>query len=246
MPSLQRLLGRAVNLRRRFVGDSGYALAYGSHAKGLPSGASSDLDLLFVAPTSLSPSRIAQLVDAVVDLHVEFALELDTEVSFAVKLHATFADVSEAISLRQFMTGGSQLAVPAVVPEPSYLNSENFRIRLIFNALTSPHVFLGGDVNCYDDHCQEAERALAVLAQALATDRDSRSSDVAMRALLTGPDGTTGKDYLGYRAGPHLYATLSRGRARLEHMTASPDDERRGHGVLPPETMGGLSEGAVL
>jgi hypothetical protein len=85
-----------------------------------------------------------------------------------VKLHATMEQVDHATALGGFeVDTDGRVHVPAVVVEPAFLNSEPFKLRLIFNALTSPRVFLGGDVARYRRDHARADRSLALLALAL-------------------------------------------------------------------------------
>ena len=98
--------------------------------------------------------------------------------------------------------------------EPSFLNSEPFRLRLLLNALTSPHSFLGGNVTLYSVHRRRAEYALALLALSLHDDTVITLAD----AIIVGTehtDGARGKDFMGYTSGPHLYGALNRSLAHL-------------------------------
>lgn len=120
----------ARRLSSAFVGTSGYALAYGSQVSGLAS-SDSDLDLLFVGPP-LCPDQLVRLVQAVVDLHHDHGLRLDTEVAYEVKLHATTAEVDTALALRGFSVSPTgELHVPPFVVTPWFLNSVPFKLRLI-------------------------------------------------------------------------------------------------------------------
>lgn len=209
-----RALHAACRLRHEFAGPDGYALAYGSHPAGTAS-TTSDLDLVLITAQRLSAGQLAALVDAICRLHHDHGLGLDTEVDYAVKVHATYQDVATAVALHCFSTdddGG--ITAPAVVVQPWFLNSEPFRLRLLLNALTSPHVFLGGTIRRYDDHRRRAEQAVALLALSLHNDSTITLID-AVAVLTVHADGAVGEDFLGYRPGPHLYGVLQRGLARL-------------------------------
>ncbi|WP_227999081.1 nucleotidyltransferase domain-containing protein [Nocardia australiensis] len=203
----------ASRIRHDYVGSSGYGLAYGSHACG-DATPTSDLDLVLVGPTPLTSEAIAPLVSAVRALHNEFDLELDTEVDYEVKLFATFDDAGEAGSLRCFDIESPPLRVAEVVAEPWFLNSDKFRLRLLLNALTSPHVFLGGDVLSYEDHRHRAVRALALLALGLHAGSPISIGD-ALTAVTVGPSGSVGEDFLGYHPSAQLHSTLRHGLAGL-------------------------------
>jgi arginyl-tRNA synthetase len=204
----------ASRLRAAFVGTSGYAVAYGSHAsRSAPS--DSDLDLLFIGPP-LRADQLDQLVRAVVALHHDHQLRLDTEVAYEVKLYATAAEVDAALALRGFtISPTGELHVPPVVVAPGFLNSTPFKLRLILNALTTPHVFLGGDIDQYQRQCTKADRAVALVALSLLDGAVGFTVADAVAALVRGPNGATGEDFLGYSHGPSLHATVQRGLAWL-------------------------------
>jgi hypothetical protein len=214
MTSAWRALHAASRLRHRFAGPDGYGLAYGSHPTGTAT-ATSDLDLVLVTTGPLPPGRLDELVDVVRRLHHDHGLALDTEVDYAVKVHATCDDITQAVSLRCFPTDDEgRIVVPPVVVEPSFLNSEPFRLRLLLNALTSPHAFLGGSVTRYDEHRRQAERALGLLALGLHDDTVITLPG-ALAVVTEHPNGAQGKDFLGYVPGPHLYGILHRALAGL-------------------------------
>lgn len=207
-------LEAAAALRERFVGPSGYGLAYGSHPAGTAS-ATSDLDLVLIGPRPLRAGELKELVDGIRQLHHKHGLGLDDEVDHAVKVHATFTDVQDAVALRCFpLDERGHLIVPPVIVEPWFLNSEPFRLRLLLNALTSPHAFLGGAIERYDAHRRDAERAVALLALALHPDAVITAPEAAQH-LVQHADGARGEDFLGYQPGPHVDTVLRRGFARL-------------------------------
>lgn len=211
----QRLLNDAAALRHRYVGCDGYGIAYGSHATAdRPS--DSDLDLVLIAPTKVRRRQLPQLVTDVLALHDEHGLRADMEVDYHAKLHATFADVDAALRLECFNRDSSgHPDVSRVVPEPWFLNSRPFALRLLLNALTSPHLFLGGNAATYDRHRQCAEQSLATLALSLSGPPDTTSLDQVLDAIAP-HHGVNYKDFLGYRHDRHLASTLRRGMGALE------------------------------
>lgn len=207
-------LTAAAALRHRFVGATGYGLAYGSHPAGTAS-ATSDLDLVLISPQRLPSDELTALVDAIQQLHHEHGLDLDDEVDYTVKVHATFNDVAEAVALRCFPRDDHQLpTVPAVVAEAWFLNSDAFRLRLLLNALTSPHAFLGGAIEPYEQHRRDAGRAMALLALTLHHDTVITVPEAAQHLVRHG-DGACGEDFLGYQPGPHLDTVLRQSLATL-------------------------------
>jgi len=207
-------LADAGNLRAEVLGLRGYAIAYGSHAAGTAS-RDADLDLLFVGPP-LANSEHARLTDAVVALHATHRLRLDTEVAYEVKLHATATDVDDAVALGGFaLDATGKLNIAPIVVEPWFLNSRAFKLRLILNALTTQHVFLGGRIGVYQRHCAQAERALVLAALCLLDSTAPFTIANLIDVLLTSPEGAAGKDFLGYVGNPALHSTVHRGLARL-------------------------------
>src|SRR5205085_4181351 len=190
------------------------ALAYGSHASMLAAN-DSDLDLLFVGPP-LHGDQLERLVRGVVAMQDEHGLRLDTEVTYDLKLHASPVEVGAALALRGFTVSATgNLCVPTVVVAPWFLNSGPFKLRLILNALSTPHMFLGGNINLYQRHCSSADRAVALVALSLLDSCALCTAVAAVAALVTAADGATGKDYLGYTRVPALCSTVHPGLRRL-------------------------------
>jgi arginyl-tRNA synthetase len=191
-----------------------YAIAYGSHAAGCAH-PDSDLDLLFVTRETPTPQQLSQVTKAVIALHEDYSLTLDTEVAFEVKLTASRTDVAMALSLAGFATTGG-ISVPPVDPAPAWLNGPQFRFRLILGALTGPHVFLTGDLHAYRADQARADNAVALVAIELLLDNLHLDLADVTTALLAHPDGSTVKDHLGYRDGPHLVSMALRAITRLQ------------------------------
>ncbi|OBF71982.1 hypothetical protein A9X06_29025 [Mycobacterium sp. 852002-51759_SCH5129042] len=213
------LFAAAARLCHRFLGPHDYALAYGSHAVGR-AGPRSDLDLVLITATRPDHEEVAALIAAVRALHAEFGLDLDTEVDYATKLVADRADVDLAAGLGCFDRAGERIVPEPVRIEPGWLNSRSFAVRLLLNALTSEHVFLGGDTARYRRDRARAEKALAQLVLAMRSPATETTLDQAVRVLTRTPGGAIGKDFLGYTPTAHLCSTLYTG------MTALSDDGR--------------------
>jgi predicted nucleotidyltransferase len=229
------LFEAAVRLRARHVGDAGYGIAYGSHADGRRT-PSSDLDLLLVSEQPLPPTPLDALIEDVVRLHRQHGLDLDEEVAYSSKLHATTAQVEQAVMLDGFSweRDVDLVKVDTVVAEPWFLDSHAFKLRLILNALTVPHVFLGGDVALYRDHVQQAQRALTLLALTLLEDPAAFTPAEVQQALIRDQNsGAQGEDFLGYDEGPHrtpaLFSLVQRGLSTLckeSVLVSHPDGQR--------------------
>ncbi|MGC4854402.1 nucleotidyltransferase domain-containing protein [Micromonospora sp. DT4] len=196
---INELLADASRVLHKLVGTAGYGLVYGSHARGTAS-PQSDLDLLLI--TDEVPDRMdtAALVSEVRSLHARHGLDLDEEVAYEVKLFARTDEVIQAIALGGFVIDPSgRLSIPPVVAEPGFLNSTPFKLRLILNALTSPHIFLGGNVERYREHQAQASNAVALLALSMVDETERISITHLVHMLISDPgSGSHGKDYLGY------------------------------------------------
>jgi len=221
-PDTQVVAAAVQNLAGYLTEPGRYGIAYGSHASDTH-GPHSDLDLLLVTPTWLAPEHARDLQDTVIRLHQDHGLHLDTEVAYEVKLIATHRDVQAALDHAPFPCPSSprRPLIPPVPCETAYLNSPTFRLRLILNALTSPHVFLGGDLTTFTHHTQAAESSLALLAMRILAHQQrpepltSFTLTDTLTVLVRSADGATGQDYLGYRPSHALLGTLLRGLHRL-------------------------------
>jgi hypothetical protein len=200
------------------VGRHGYAIVYGSHARGTAR-SRSDLDVLAVGPDPIDTAGHDRLISGVKRLHHRHGLDLDEEVSYAVKLYATFSDVAAAVGFTGFaVSPAGELAIPAVVASPEFLNSTPFKLRLIVNALTSPNVFLDGNPDRFAEDTVRACRALVLLALSILADHDVVTVPQAVDVLVTDPrNGSTGQDYLGYTAidAPTVYGLVRLGFAHF-------------------------------
>ncbi|MDR7170165.1 putative nucleotidyltransferase [Nocardia kruczakiae] len=210
--SILAAVEQACRIRGDYVGRQGYGLVYGSHATGTAT-PTSDLDLVLIGPEQLPAPRMSQLITEVCALHHRFGLDLDTEVAYETKLFATFDDVHNAVALRCFDRDDGIIRAVPVVAEPAFLNSHRFGSRLLLNALTSPHIFLGGNTTRYRVHQREAEAALARLALALVPDTVVSMADISRAVVCCA--SAAGKDFLGYDDGAHLRSTLARGMGEL-------------------------------
>ncbi|MFD4461477.1 hypothetical protein [Nocardia sp. NPDC058480] len=206
------LFAAAAELCRTFTPAGGYGIVYGSQAGSGDSRA--DLDLVLVGRDRLGRCIMDGLVAAVRRIHDGFGLAHDTEVDYETKLFATYSDVDQAVALRCFPRIDGLLSPVPVVVEADWLNSSAFAQRLLLNALTSEHMFLGGNVGRYRADRSRAEQAVAVLAiSMLATPEITVPR--AVQALTCAPDGAHGKDFLGYTRSAHLCSTVQSGLASL-------------------------------
>lgn len=243
MPDLSALLTEAAELGNGILGQRGYAIAYGSQTAGIGS-PTSDLDLLYVLTTDIPRESKQRLAMVVVDLHRRNGLRIDNEVAHEIKLTATANEVTAAAMLAPF-TGpdGVTLQIPAIKPTAAYLNSPEFKIRLVLGAMTGAHLFLSGNLTVYRSDQAATTRAVAVLVSSALAHHSTFTSDDVRETLLVHPTGAAGKDHLGYLPGPaveHLTRTViaellalrvigPRGRGFYEHRHPNTDN-----GLLRP------------
>lgn len=195
----------------------GYALAYGSHATGTAR-PTSDLDVFYTGRAPLDDTDLAMLTDHVIALHHRHGLDLDEEVPYTVKLYATHDQVDQAADLGGFRsTWGTP---PPTIRQTWFLSTDEFRLRLLFNILTTPHAFLAGDPTAYRRHVRSAHRSAAALAQTLTPYGRPPTPQEAWEALWAAPDGRAGKDFLGYLVAPHLLSVLTQSLAHHQDATA--------------------------
>ncbi|MEU6562630.1 nucleotidyltransferase domain-containing protein [Nocardia nova] len=227
------LFTAASRLCHGFLTPGGYALAYGSHAAGRAR-PHSDLDLVLIADTRPEPDELTALIAAVRSLHAEFGLDLDTEVDYAIKLVADRTDVEHAVSLGCFDRIGDRIVPQPVRTDPAWLNARRFAVRLLLNALTSEHVFLGGDATSYRSDRDRAEKALAQLVVGMQAPGAVTTLPLAVEALSRAPNGAAGKDFLGYTPTAHLCSTLATGMTALAADGAiRVEDGHRFHSLSP-------------
>jgi hypothetical protein len=238
MPDLSALLTEAAMLGGDVIGPRGYAVAYGSQTAGIGS-PTSDLDLLYVLSGDITREAKQRLAMAVVDLHRRNGLRSDNEVAHEVKLTAATHEVAAAVMLTPF-TGPDRVTIqiPAVKPTAAYLNSPEFKLRLVLGAMTGSHLFLCGNLTTYRSDHDASTRAVAVLVSAALADRSTFTYNEVREALLVHPTGATGKDHLGYLPGPaleHLTRTVVAellalrvigrcGRSHFEHRHPATDN----------------------
>ncbi|GGT75917.1 hypothetical protein GCM10010207_86160 [Streptomyces atratus] len=142
-----------------------------------------------------------------------------------MKLYATGDQVDLAAALAGFQSSWG--TPPPTVREAWFLGTDDFRLRLVFNVLTSPHVFLGGNITAYHRQVRSAERSAAALARSLTAHDGPQTLHEAWAALWQAPDGRTGKDYLGYLVAPHLLSVLTCGLTDHHPTTPPPPDFSR-------------------
>lgn len=196
------------------VSDVDFLLFYGSCV--YKQNSLSDIDLLISAEDT-TQYDISELTDRVINVHKKHSREIDTEVPFENKLLYSFDEVEEAVRLKQFRSSIGRLVIPEVVKEPEYLNSQNVKLRLALNALTTPHKVIAENKATYEEFKLKAEIGILNLAESIAGSGEIEdfTDEQIFAALTLGPNGEQGEDYLGYKTEypevkEYLWSILSR------------------------------------
>lgn len=184
-------------LSKLLPADSYFCCVYGSYpAKRNTS--HSDIDL-FVACESTSEDLFKKIELFVLELHSKYGLKQDEEVPYANKLLVSYSDVAQAVNLQQFRDSReSRYTIPRITKNSDFLSSPHIRMRLIFNAMTSPHEFISGNVGAYLEFRDLAEHNLTKLVKQLIDVPNSDPFALA-DALICNDSGEEGEMYLGYK-----------------------------------------------
>lgn len=180
----------------QFKGRDHALCIYGSFASGNNT-EQSDLDL-FLAADQLSIQDVSELKKYIIDLHERFGMVQDDEVPFENKLIALYDELEDAVKLRGLKIVDCAIKVPPIVKTREFLGSYQMRLRLLFNALTTPNLVFDHDNGHLQSLRAMAERNLMLLA--ISNVHLTRFNiKTLIEALLTGDRGEDGEMYLGYR-----------------------------------------------
>ena len=175
-----------------------FVCIYGSYANGHADKAS-DVDM-FVASNNLNIKDIESIKTFVIDFHRQNHLSLDNEVPYDVKLLVDYEDIENAINLNCFVVDeNGQITIPKIEKTKEFLGSYNVKLRLILNALSSPHIFLGNDKEKYSSYKEKAERAVYKLATNLVQKGSQFTAKELVNVLLNSANDEDGELYLGYK-----------------------------------------------
>jgi len=188
------------------LSDNAFCVIYGSYPDGVAK-ATSDMDL-FVVNKEYGQSLLGELKRVVVDIHGKFNIPFDLEVSFENKLLMTFKEVEKASRLNGMNMKDGRFVVPELLKTKSYLESEQIKFRLVFNALSSPHYVLWRN-NYYQVLRERVTESLFWLAVDL-LDTDRCTLDEIHEILLASEDSRQGEGYLGYKLFPRVVQTIKK------------------------------------
>ncbi len=208
LSELENFLSDYFKKRKYFV------CVYGSFANGNRN-KYSDVDVL-VATNKYTNEDLSTIKKFILDLHKEKGLKIDNEVPFENKLIINYKDFDNAVNLKSFRLKNGKFSVPEIVKTKKFLGSNNIKLRLALNAITSPHFFLGNDKKTYWKYRYVGEKNIFALALYLSKNLSKITNPTKdnLTKILLGNDGRTGEMYLGYKNYPlvieHLKSFISK------------------------------------
>ena len=123
----------------------------------------SDLDLFF-ATENYDKFDFQRIKDFIIDLHGKYNLFVDEEVPYENKLIIKYEDIINATNLLPFKKG-QLYVIPTIKNNSTFLQSKQVKLRLILNALTTPHIFIHGNNTDYLFYKKQSEVAIINLAK---------------------------------------------------------------------------------
>ena len=178
---------------------------YGSFASGCTT---SDLDL-FVAADDPTREDMLVLQEGVVGAHKRHELRLDDEVPYENKLLASYQDVGKAVLLQGLDVSTAAIRIPPIEKTAEFLSSYSVRLRLLFNALTTPNIVIARDDGSLESAKDVAERSLLILA--INNVRSTRFTvHELIVSLLKSEAGDEGEMFLGYKEEEPVLSHLKR------------------------------------
>lgn len=187
----------SIEVENYFTESNFFCCIYGSYADGHHN-SGSDIDL-FVAIDNPSKEDLFFIKNLIINTHKKYKLALDAEVPYENKLVYSYFEIEKAIYLNGLnLTEKGFLKIPKIIKTKKFLSSSEIKSRLLFNAMTSPHIFLCGDRKKYLIYRNIAERNLLLLSILL-----NKKIGFVIKNLITklisGEDGSSGELYLGYK-----------------------------------------------
>jgi predicted nucleotidyltransferase len=173
-----------------------FCIVYGSYPDGVAD-SESDLDV-FVANDKYSLNLFNDLQKTVIGVHKKFNIPLDEEVSYRNKLLVTFKELEKATWLNGMDIVDNRFIVPDLIKTESYLESEQIKLRLLFNALTKPHYVLWKN-DYYLSMKKRVSENLFWLAVDL-LDTKKTTLDEIVDILFVDKNHRHGEKYLGYES----------------------------------------------
>jgi len=194
-------------LNEYFTDRKYFACIYGSYANGKKN-KDSDVDVI-IATDKYSKSDVNYLKKFILEFHKKNGLKIDNEVPFENKLLITLSDFNDAVNLQCFPKVNGKYTVPKVVKSKAFLSSRDVKLRLAFNAITSPHIVFGNNLKQYSSLKEKAEKNLIKFAKNR-TEGSKVSKKDMLDCLLYGENKESGEMYLGYKDYPKVRTYLTK------------------------------------
>lgn len=223
MDSLEKRQERAIKEFKRFVegkfgGRNFFCFVYGSYPHGLR-GKFSDLDF-FVVAEKATPKEKREVGEFAVGLLRKHGLRVDDnpfhDVSYSRKVLTSFSFLEKAIMGKGFLKEpGGGLQARRIIEEPGYLNSNEFVMRLAYNAVTSKGKFLCGNKKLYGQYQHKAWKNLIGHVGLIHGHSKLRLPEFVDQMVRKGE--LKGEDFLGYKEDPRIARYLaSKARRYIE------------------------------
>lgn len=178
-----------------------FAIVYGSFVCGRAK-KDSDLDFCVVAEY-FTEAELKALKRFVLKFHRQNNLKIDNEVPFENKLISSYSEAEDAVFLTGFVLKEKRITIPPIRKNRKFLKSREIRLRLLVNALTTPHIILGNDLETYERLKDLSEKNMFLLATFLGKS-PLRNTVRVLHRLLFGPNKEEGEMYLGYKNYPQI------------------------------------------
>jgi|SRR3989344_6988377 len=177
-----------------------FCVIYGSYPDGVAK-TTSDLDI-FVANKEYNQALFHDLRKVVIEVHRKFNIPLDEEVSFRNKLLVTFNELEKAAQLNGMDMADNRFIVPDLIKTELYLESEQIKLRLLFNAISTPHYVLWENDYYSLVKSKVIENLFWLAIDLLGTKKSTLDEIVAI--LFEDKNYRQGERYLGYKPYPKV------------------------------------------
>lgn len=191
------LLWEVDNFSNKYFSDKKYfTCVYWSYANWMYD-EESDLDIFF-SSNNFKEWDFENTASFLRDLHIEQWLKLDDEVPYKNKILVSYKDIKNAVNLKWLDFKDWKIIVPKIEKTEEFLSSYKVRLRLIFNALTSPNYISWNDLKSYNTYKNEAENNLFLLSLDLSNKLRVTIPDL-VDSLMVSKDKEKGEMFLWYK-----------------------------------------------
>lgn len=183
-------------LNKNFSDREYFCIIYGSYASKAYN-ENSDLDLM-VFLDRIDEQDVLITKEFINELHRKNNLTHDEEVPYENKLLVSFNQLEDSISLKQFKQKEGYF-IPLIKKTKEELSSENIKLRLCLNAITSLNLFVCGDKKKYLEYKKSAFKALIKLITETNSTLNLTPPEITSALFLDKKRNLFGEDYLGYK-----------------------------------------------